>query len=485
MSLHNWMEFRRQPFMALGQILFKSVVQIVKTFWPFILIMFLNSGGERKTSSESILILLPAFALIKSLVNYFFFRFRVTAEEIQVNTGIFSRKQISLPMAKIQAVQIQQNWLQKLLNLSALTFDSPGTEKIELTIQLNKVDALSLMEYVMQKTKVEASVDNKEEVISKLSTKDLFLIGLSSNHFETLLILIGLFFSFLNNIKDVLVSYNENILEDSTNRIIDSGVLLVAIGLLGLFILSVCVSLIRSSLMYLNFTLLKTRQGFNINKGLITSSQQLIPIKKIQFLSWNTNWLRKIMSMYLFEFHTIGAKQVKNNQKVKVPVTSEMVLHKLIDSYALNIPTEFSNNLKINRSYVIRNTVFVGILPALLFSIPLYVFTQEKAFLIFLLPIYVLLYATLYFIKFQFSWNKDIIRINSGVLGRRTVLLKWEKIQSVKISQSLFQQRKNLANLVINTAGGVLTAPYIPLIAAREVQNYALYKVESSKENWQ
>lgn len=70
-------------------------------------------------------------------------------------------------------------------------------------------------------------------------------------------------------------------------------------------------------------------------------------------------------------------------------------------------------------------------------------------------------------------------------MGKRTVILKWEKIQSVKITQSLFQQCKSLADLIINTAGGTITAPYIPLEDARELQNFALYKVESSGEPWQ
>ncbi|WP_424288599.1 PH domain-containing protein [Daejeonella sp.] len=52
-------------------------------------------------------------------------------------------------------------------------------------------------------------------------------------------------------------------------------------------------------------------------------------------------------------------------------------------------------------------------------------------------------------------------------------------MQSVKISQSPYQQRKFLADLSLHTAGGTITAPYIPLEAARELQNFALFKIES------
>jgi uncharacterized membrane protein YdbT with pleckstrin-like domain len=112
-------------------------------------------------------------------------------------------------------------------------------------------------------------------------------------------------------------------------------------------------------------------------------------------------------------------------------------------------------------------------------------FAHEKATLLLFIPFYVTLYFWLYSRKYLFSWTSNLIHINTGVFGNRTIVLKWEKIQSVKISQSLYQQHKFLADLIINTAGGPIKVPYIPLKAARELQNFALYKVESSEEGWQ
>jgi putative membrane protein len=188
--------------------------------------------------------------------------------------------------------------------------------------------------------------------------------------------------------------------------------------------------------------------------------------------------------MFLFEFHTIGGKEVKNKLKIKVPVTSEIILQKLATTYIPDIPEHFASSLKVHPSYLYRNTLFLGILPTIILAVPLFMFADEKALLLLLMPFYVFLYFWLYSRKFLFSWTSNLIHINTGVFGKRTVILKWEKIQSVKISQSLYQQRKSIADLVIHTAGGTITAPYIPLEAARELQNFALYKVESSRDGW-
>jgi membrane protein YdbS with pleckstrin-like domain len=66
-------------------------------------------------------------------------------------------------------------------------------------------------------------------------------------------------------------------------------------------------------------------------------------------------------------------------------------------------------------------------------------------------------------------------------MGTHFILLTWNKIQSVEIEQSLYQQKHGLANLSMQTAGGEIRVPYIELTTAHLIRNYALYKIETSK----
>jgi putative membrane protein len=275
-------------------------------------------------------------------------------------------------------------------------------------------------------------------------------------------------------------------MEDSTNKLVESGAFLIAMGVFAILILSMLVSLVRTIISYLNFQITKNAQGFNIKKGLINNSQKVLPFEKVQYVSWKTNWLRKKISMYLFEFHTIGGVEVKSNLKIKAPITSDLVLNNLASVYFPNIPEQFENVLRIDKSYWFRKTLFNGLLPAILLLFPLLYFIEERYFLFYLiaLPLYLFFNYGLYRKKFRFSWTNKLIHIQNGVFGDKTILLKWEKIQSVKISQNLYQQRKHLADLVIHTAGGTIIAPYITLEAARELQDLALYKIEINKTNW-
>ena len=52
------------------------------------------------------------------------------------------------------------------------------------------------------------------------------------------------------------------------------------------------------------------------------------------------------------------------------------------------------------------------------------------------------------------------------------------------MKQTFFQQRKNVVNLVMQTASGKIRIPCIEKDRAITLYNYILYKVESSKEPW-
>lgn len=487
MSLSNFNEFRREPILALVQILAKTLVQFLKNFWPFLLFIILKTNSEKERGDDLVYFIIPIVVLFKSVIDYFFYRIKITDDEIQVKSGILSRKQILLAMHKIQTVHINQSWIQKIIGISELAFDSPGSSKAEIKIQLNNKDANELMSLILAKKENEISEDEiiVEEIISEFSFKDLLRLGLSSNHLETFIILIALGFSFLNNIKDLFDDF-DGLMEDSTNQFIQSSLVQFLILLMLISIITILFSLVRVIITYANFRITKSINGFNISKGIFNSTQKLLPFKKIQYISWKTNWLQQKLSLYIYEFHTVGGLEITDNLKIKVPLSSDESIKQLSDPYKFKSIEEFDNNLKIHPSYWYRNLFFIGILPVLTLVFPLYWYLNDKQILLVLIlpPIYFGLYFRLFYNKFQLSWNNKLIHVGTGAFGKKTILLKWNNIQSIKISQSLFQQKNNIANLIIHTAGGTIKAPYISLNSAQELQNIALYHVEQSVEPW-
>jgi putative membrane protein len=104
-----------------------------------------------------------------------------------------------------------------------------------------------------------------------------------------------------------------------------------------------------------------------------------------------------------------------------------------------------------------------GFLPASVLVFIFWFIWYEQAFWIYLYTLFVGLHSWLYQRKFK-AWNlNESLFLRKGILGEEFVLINWYKLQTVVIQQSIYQRKKGLATVVINSASGALKLPYIPL----------------------
>ena len=92
--------------------------------------------------------------------------------------------------------------------------------------------------------------------------------------------------------------------------------------------------------------------------------------------------------------------------------------------------------------------------------------------------------AWLNYNKKKYAYNGTELYIGGGTIGLRHAILPLYKIQGVKIKESPYQWRRKLASLVVYTAGGNITIPYIEKAQANTLMDQLLYHVELSRESW-
>ena len=481
----EWSVFQRQPVSAIWLILLKSLGKIIKSLWPLVLVMLFNSKKEGNSTLDLLLIVIPVLILIISLLDFLYFKFSVSESQLLVNRGAFAKKNIVLPLSKIQAVHIEQNWLHKILNLAQVSFDSPGSAEAEVKINLGKDQAESLKAFIIGSNSVtEPENSGTEKInIAKLSFADLIRLGISANHLETLAIILGLGISFFNNIKEILEDQYKDAFTLTTSDILNSDVIFMIYVAIAILIFSIVASFIRIVFKYANFSIYTNENGFSIQGGLINTTEKAIPFKKIQFLSWKTSWIRKKIPIYLLEYHSIGSPQSNQKLKIKIPVTSDALLNRLVNIYH-QINNDDQPIVKISKKYILRITLIRGVIPFIILAGISFFFMGLKALLLIVIPIYVFISCWLFYQKFEMRSDSEILHIRTGIFGHSETILKWNNIQSVKVVQSLYQRKHNLASLKVFTAGGALTIPFITQAHAQHLQNYALYELESSPSNW-
>ncbi|HEX6192353.1 MAG TPA: PH domain-containing protein [Chitinophagaceae bacterium] len=480
----EWSQPQRQPGAAILIVLHKVILELFKRLWPLLLVWFFRSKSNNGSNLDMIILGISVIIFILSLLEYWFFRFSIPAEELVIRKGLLVKRTIILPLHKIQSVHIDQNWLHRLLNLSQVSFDSPGSKNTEAKITMHKQQALEFRDFILGSG---AGMESKEFSVTPpfytMEPYDLFRLGLSANHLEAFFILLAFGISVMDDIQPVIGNRFDGAIEWFSEQAATqafSAILVLAVVLL---VISVAASFTRIILKYANFSISNAGKGFQIKGGLINSKEKLVPFKKIQFISWKANWIRKQIPYYLLQFHSAGHEETRRKWEINVPVTRSSLIPVLLEHYHALLPDDVPA-IRMHREFVFRRTLFAGIIPACVLALSLSTMFGWSALWFFLLAPYMLLTSWLFQRNFRLRLSKEAVQVHHAVFGKKVSILLWHKIQSVKLRQSIYQRRKSLATVHLYTAGGVIRVPFITLQQAQQLRDYALFKIESERRNW-
>jgi putative membrane protein len=86
--------------------------------------------------------------------------------------------------------------------------------------------------------------------------------------------------------------------------------------------------------------------------------------------------------------------------------------------------------------------------------------------------------------KSYYNYQKDYIILGEGRVDTVTNIFEHHKIQSLKIKQSFFQKKREVASITVYTASNFMTIPSMPYAEAIILYDNLLYKVESTDLDW-
>ncbi|MFM2362010.1 MAG: hypothetical protein RLZZ316_912 [Bacteroidota bacterium] len=488
-----WQEPQRQSGAALIIILYKAVWQMLRTIWPILLLWVWRKSATADTDRYQWMALgISVLVLVPAVLRFIFFRFYIQNGQLIIKQGAINKKTITLPLDKIQAVHIEQSFLLRVFNAAKISFDTPGSEKMEARIDAISMEkAAALRAFILDQSAPatvsgeaqETTVPMPERVVLQPGLKDLLKLSITNNHFEALGLLFGFALSLYDNVRDIVSYQLTQWFEELPDEMAQSSAVFVISLLLLLAIVAVFISTVRIFLQYFNYKVTEVGKGWKIGGGLISTQQRLVPFTKIQFLSWRANWLRKKINFFILHLNAAGAEDVKKKMQVSIPITSAGILPVIARPY-YQMPDMQLTSYGIQKAFVYRRILMVAIPVTMAVCVLLY-FVLTKFFWLglLLLPYFIFNYWLVYK-KFKFKLTAEALQINKGKFGIHTILLKWIKVQQVQVQQSLYQQQHQLATLYFITAAGNVVLPYITLQEALAIENYVLYKVESSNEGW-
>ncbi|MEM1120537.1 MAG: PH domain-containing protein [Bacteroidota bacterium] len=501
-------ERRRQSPIAIFLIIQRLIQQIVRQFWPILLVVILNnldfqaknSSGNEDPYYTKILFFLGGLSAVGSIIAYFKFYYYIKDDEFIIEKGLLSKTKINIPFDRIQTINFEQNIIHQIFNVVSLEIDSAGSNQKEISLQaIKRSQAEAIRSFIMsEKAKIQQETVNEKvatsyqkeqpDLLMQLSPLDLLKIGISQNHLRGLGIIFGFGFWIWQSVEDFLPDYRagENPME-YVEKELGMGAFISGwtYFLVALLIFSVLISLVMTVFQHFGLKFYRTKIGFKVSSGLFTKRESSANMHKIQLIRWEDSILKRIFGIFRLSLFQASSAAVNAKQAISVPGCYNNQINTVRNTYFpdekyLQYTTHAISPLIIN-----RRVMYLGGIPALIFLINGYL---QSSFVIASGAIFwiALIFVTskIYHKNWKFHLSEEGILTENGILGTHFTLLKWYKIQAVKTRQSYYQRRKDLADLYFYTAAGTVRIPYISLAKAQEITNYVLYKVEVDNRSW-
>lgn len=470
----------------------------------FLLLPLLRSPDENAWISLFAALVYGFVALPLIALRYYRFRYQVTPKEIIIEHGVLKREHRSIPIERVQNIQIIQSLVPRLFGTAKVKIETAGSQSTEGVLEYVGLDEARHLRQVVrtfQRQKVgqpsveeapfpseeaeEADTAEQGETLFRMPLRRVLLSGA----FRFSLLYIAFIFSGFELLgfdpEEMIQLFTRGPLQGVAAAIAASPGLMILLSITAAALLGWLTGIAINLNRYYGFQLWLENGKLQKKHGLLTLSEGTIPLEKVQALILRTSPLMRYFGFYRLELQTMGVDAEEQGYQVAVPFAKkDEVLQMAHHIRPVELPEAFASvsPLTIRRAFI-RYTVVL-----LIAVLPVAYFWQDALWGLLALPL-IGLYAFLRYKNLGYALPEDdFFFVCSGVVKHYIWALPTEKQQVFYTSASPFQRRLGLKSLYVDTAGAAGFAyPEVVDLPASEAEGllerlYARFQVYFSGE---
>lgn len=494
---------QRQSLIGVLVMFTDTVQKIVRALWPIFLVWIFKFNELNKLHVVLGFVGIVVLVGIITYLQYRNFTFYIDEgnDEFIINKGVLNKSKIAIQLHKIQQVNINQSFIQKLIGVHALDVDTAGSNKKEVSIRAISHDlAIALKTKLLSEVK-SSSVTNetsdavpseKEVPFIAISFLSLIKIGITSNYVRSFGLLLAFFFTIYENVQNLMRNSDalDNVDEKIDTYINENMALYSAmLFIVTIFLVIMIINLVRTIIKYFNFKIAKQNRSLLLSYGLLNTKNTIIKPEKVQIVALSQNWLQKKMDVLNFKIkQASGNESEKETRKsaIEIPGCNETEKEQILRLLFAELPPK-GTMFKPNLRKLLLPTLLLIVLPV--FFLLFYGFFVNNLIFdyILFLPAYLIFVGVLLFFSFRnyrlFVSEKYIIK-QSGAWDIDNEIIEPHKIQAIKVSQFFWHKRANIGSVTISTAGGTISFHLSDFSKVKELVNLWLYQLETAERNW-
>jgi putative membrane protein len=433
-----------------------------------------------------------------SYVSWRRLTYTIGETDIRVESGLLSRSARSVPFERIQDVSLEAKLLPRLFGLVAVKFETGAGGGEDMSLQyLTNGEGERLRQLVRERRDEEqaapiANADPEAPVAAPASEGEvLFAMGpgrlLRFGLFEFSLAVFAVLFGALQYFDNVVDIWNVDLwyrwLKEQGNTVATLGPYVQAAGAIAGVIVLVVVGMmsgiVRTFLRDWGFTLTRSPRGFRRQRGLLTRTDVVMPVHRVQGLVIGTGLIR-----YRFGWHALSfvslAQDDAGGSHVVAPFAKMDEIAPIVAAAGFRLPGETTRWQRASKRHRTDKTV----LDALIFglaAIPVAIFAPPGLALIPIGLAVVAVAANLYAWEFRrFALGEAQIFSTSGLLSPTSQIAIRLKLHSVEIAQGPLARRRGYATVHLGLAGGTFAIAGVPIEAARDLRARVLETIAAT-----
>ena len=487
------------------------------------------------------------FLLGASVVNYWFFRYRVDGDTVSVKSGVLAKQQTDVPWNQVRAVNVTRGPIDRLFHLGQASFDTAGSQAAEIEIPgLKLSQAMRLVERA-RRTSSETESDDcpssdngthlgstheetqsvgQQAVLFELTGTQLWKAALCHGGeviavAKGFLSLAGLYVSLRvglqffigdldgSNLRAVfrwLMEFPQHFQVDVMRlaRIAES---LLGISLLDsqprlatffvlLAFLVALVFVLANLLRFIekNFGLVISHDESRLiaESGLVSRTRITVMKERVQEITCSWNLRERLLQRGKV---TLKQSESETDHMLNVPYvdieTSERLAELAYGTDAIDTSSNFNSSRFLRISQV---SFLIDLANVFLVWTPIVVVTLAtvvpylRQFLwpyVLILPAYGVLNAWLSWRKAGYTvGERSVTRRTGGLVDYEVRIVRMEKVQKIAITQAIIQRMRSTCDLNIRYAVGSIDIPYLDLNSAKSMRTRVLHVVEQEQLKW-
>jgi putative membrane protein len=470
----------------------RSVVQMLFFLFVFVFLRSAGSGGLEMASFAGVVVLITLVSAGFSWLNWSRFTYGIVGNDLLILEGILVRKRRTIPLARIQGVNVRADIVMRALGLAELRVQTAGggnePEAKIGSIPLADAEVLRAALLRGHKTEQEAAGTDAEnpifgadpagrmsdfrgalggaEIAREQASFEYVLsigrlvLGAATSKQITIIIVIALGFS-----GQISQFVGPQFFEDAASAVSGLAIPLLIFVIVAGIVIGLGIAVIVAVVRTWGFVARRVDNRVETEAGLLERRMTSLPVRRVQSVTIDETWIRRWLGYQSVYVETAGFGRGDEDRgglskAAIVPLAKREEIRPLMHGLlpeAEMFPAAVALPRRSLRFYVFAPTLTVFLIAAPIIVMQL-IYLPLGALVIGAIALWIaIIVAGVRVLNWRAAGvgtDAGAITVRSGVIGRKEVRLGLNRIQALHVKQNPFQRRAGLATLTASAISG-------------------------------